>query len=146
MTIKKTILLLVVILFVGTTARVLQAQEHAHESPHGGQVTTVGKYHYEMVVKPGEILIYVLGDNMKTLPLKGMEGTLLVQLPDKTRKTIKLETAGESFKAAFDAGSVESFIAIATIKIEGKSNVGRFTYQAKKHHDEKETEHEEHSH
>ncbi|MBI2067122.1 MAG: hypothetical protein HYT77_03835 [Deltaproteobacteria bacterium] len=132
----------IMVAMVFMAGSVATAQEHAHKSPHGGQVITVGSYHYEMLVKPGEINLYVLDGKLATLPLKGMEGRLLLQLPDKTKKEVTLQPDGEHLKGAVDLGSTTSFIAIATVKIDGKPNAGRFSYPPKEsteehHHKEK---------
>lgn len=128
---KKTLITAALVAAGFITVSLSIAQEHAHKAPHGGQVITVGSYHYEFLVKPGEIDIYVLDGKENVLSPKGMEGTLIVQLPDKTKKELKLELAGDYFKAAIDTASLQSFIAIATIKIDGKPNVGRFSYPPK---------------
>lgn len=90
-----------------------------------------GEYHYEMLVKLGEIDLYVMDAKMNELPLKGMEGTLLVQLPDGTKKSLTLEPTGDYFKATIDLGPATHFIASAALKIDGKENVGRFRHASK---------------
>ncbi len=142
-----TIAVLVAVFFM--TGFMAMAQEHAHKSPHGGQVITVGSYHYEFLVNPGEIDIYVLDGKENVLPPKGMEGTLLIQLPDKTKKNVTLEPTGDYFKASLDTSAVGSFIAITTIKINGKPNVGRFSWPPKtkaKESGETSHHHEGHEH
>lgn len=128
----KTQSILFTTLFIFMLGRSGFTQDHAHAAPHGGQVITVGSYHYEMLVKPGEIQLYVLDEHLKTLPIKDMQGTLLVQFPDKTKKNVNLEPAGEYFRAVVETGPAKSFIAIASVAIAGKTQTGRFSHSDKK--------------
>lgn len=109
---------------------------HMKNGPHGGEIAMTGPYHFEMLVKPGEIDLYVLDAKMNILPLKGMEGTLAVKLADQTSKNVALTPAGDYFKAVADLGAQKNFIALATIKIDGKENVGRFRHSSMEHMEE----------
>lgn len=104
---------------------------HADKGPHGGEIVMTGSYHYEMIVKLGEIDLYVLDAKMHPLPLKGMEGSLLIQLADHTIKETSLLPAGDYFKAAVDLDVEKNFVAAATLKIDGKETVGHFRHASK---------------
>ncbi len=54
-------------------------QDHAHASPHGGEVVTVGKYHYELLSQGKEVRVYLLDRKLKALPLKGVSEAITVK-------------------------------------------------------------------
>jgi hypothetical protein len=112
---------------------------HSHKAPHGGMVITVEKYHYEMVVEEKAAHIYLLDEQEKTLPISEITGSVVFQIPKKENKTVTLSPSGDHFTAAMDLKGVEKFVAVVSLKIEGKSRVGRFSYQKSK---EKHTEEE----
>lgn len=114
----------------GITASAHEGHHHPDKGPHGGQLVMTGAYHYEMVVRPGEIDLYVLDGKLQALPLHGMEGTLQIQSADKAVQNVKLSPAEGHFKAAADVGPAKSFIAVATLKIGGQETVGRFRHAA----------------
>ena len=119
-------------IFFAVSGSIVSAHEghdhHQEKGPHAGEIVMVGSYHYEMLVKPAEIDLYVLDKKLQTLPLKGIEGSLQLQLANNVNKEIPLIPVGDYFKAAVDLGAVKSFIAVATLKIDGKENVGRFRH------------------
>ena len=138
---NKTYLALICAAIFAVPARSLFAQEkHGHEAPHGGIVATAGEYHFELVVvdTSESVRIYLLDSNEKTLPTKGVTGNVTFLFPDKSKKKVDLMVHDEYFMAALDAEKMEEFTAVATLKIKGKSKVGRFKYHAEDdHHGEK---------
>jgi len=63
--------------------------------------------------------------------------------PDKSKKKVDLMVHDEYFIAALDAEQMEEFTAVA-LKIKGKSQIGRFKYNAEEnHHGEEEDHHED---
>ncbi|GEM_PF-2658062 len=104
-------------------------KEHSHKAPHGGMVITVEKYHYEMVVEEKAAQVYLLDEKENTLPISGITGSAVFQIPKKGNKTVTLSPSGDHFSAAMDLKEVERFVAVVSLKIEGKSRVGRFSYQ-----------------
>lgn len=109
-----------------------QEKEHAHKSPHGGIVASVGsQYHFELVVKAKELNLYVLDAKEKILPLKDVTGTIVV-LIGKEKKLLKLSPSGEYMKAEHDFVKVEKLTAVATLNINGESQTGRFSYDRKR--------------
>lgn len=99
-------------------------KEHSHKAPHGGMVVTVEKYHYEMVVEEKAAHIYLLDEQEKTLPISGITGSAVFQIPKKGNKTVTLSPSGDHFTAVMDLKGVEKFVAVVSLKIEGKSRVG----------------------
>jgi len=75
-------------------------QEHGHESPHGGQVLTMGDHHVEFLVVAGEndkgiISVYLLDGNLNTVPVDKVEGLVYLTLPDKSKLTLELAATTE---------------------------------------------------
>lgn len=77
-------------------------------SPHGGQVRMTDLYHLEMLVKDGDITVYVMDHGNQPLPSAGMQATATV-LVGESKTEVKLEPAGDNllkgkgeFKSADD--------------------------------------------
>ncbi|MBI5473569.1 MAG: hypothetical protein HY961_14615 [Ignavibacteriae bacterium] len=130
------------LLTVGLTGRLsAQEKEHHHKAPHGGLVVTVGKdYHFELVVKEKELNLYVLDAKEKALSVKDVSGDIVV-LMGKEKKTMKLSPSGDFLKASGDFTKAEKFTAVATVKLRGKNETGRFVYTKAVHHDEMQEKH-----
>lgn len=121
-------------------------EEHSHKAPHGGMVITVEKYHLEMVVKPDGAQIYLLDDKEKTLPISKVTGSVIFQIPGKKITTAKLAAKEDYLNALVDLKQVDEFVAIVSLKVDGKNQTGRFAYRKMDHHKEMKPEdkHEDH--
>ena len=111
----------------GTAAHGHQAagESHAHKSPHGGTVRTAGKYHLELLQQAGEVHVYLLDANEKTLPLTRASGTaMLLNTAGKTT-SVQLTPSGDHFVAAVPAGTTLR-TAIVSLKANGSSLSARF--------------------
>lgn len=64
-------------------------------APHGGQLRMAGIYHYELVVQPREITVYVTDHAGTKFDTRGAIGTATV-LSGGTESTVTLEPAGEN--------------------------------------------------
>jgi len=66
-------------------------------SPHGGQVRAAGPYHLELVVKDGELVLYVTDHAGQEIKTDGGEGKARVQ-QDKTggKITVELEPSQQN--------------------------------------------------
>lgn len=64
-------------------------------APHGGQLRMAGIYHYELVVKPNAVTVYLTDHAGTKQPSKGASGTATV-LSGKSKATIKLAPAGDN--------------------------------------------------
>ena len=78
--------------------------QHAHESPHGGQVRSMGDHHVEFLVVEGEnnkgnIVVYLLDANLKPVSVDKVEGVVYLTLPDKSKQTLKLAASTEELKS-----------------------------------------------
>jgi hypothetical protein len=118
---------------------------HGHKAPHGGMVITVDSYHYEMVVKAKEIRIYLLDNAEKTLPVDEITGNLILSISKKPTKKITLESKKDHLTAGVDLAGVGRFTALVSLKVDGKSRTGRFTYQMPEQEEAHENEEKAHS-
>lgn len=116
------------ILFISFSGNFVSAHAPGPHPPHGGQMFQGKYYFYEMLVMPLEIRLYVLNRALKPIPLDGWEGSLSVRYPDGSEKNLPLEKNEEFFKADFALDDPKSFIAIANLRINGKSDIGRFAF------------------
>ncbi len=100
-------------------------ESHAHKSPHGGTVRTAGKYHLELVQQAGEVHVYLLDANEKTLPLTRATGTAMLLSTAGKTSSVKLTPSGDHFVAAVPAGTTLR-TAIVSLKANGSSLSARF--------------------
>lgn len=120
-------------LWLGLSAPVLAHGDHHHDAPHGGQVRTVQQYHVELVPKPGQLLVYLLDDRLKTLPVQGRKGEVTLQRDGKTQ-TFALQPGKEAFSAPVDLSKASRYVAVVSLTIDGKLHRVRFAYPAPHHH------------
>jgi len=105
-------------------------------------VVTVGEYHYEMVVEEEGVLIYLLDGKEETLSVSKVTGSAMFLVPGKTAKKVELVSDKDHFRAELDLKEVEKFIAVVSLKIDEKTQNGRFSYQ-KSEEPEEEGHHKE---
>lgn len=110
-------------------------EQHGHSAPHGGTVITVDSYHYEMVVKGGELRFYLLDGAEKTLPIDDVSGQAVVRVQDRQTLRLDLERHKGYLRAKTKLDDPEKFVALVTLRIDGKSKTGRFTYERPREHD-----------
>lgn len=103
--------------------------EHAHPSPHGGQVVTAGKYHFELVVHSDEVHIYLLSDTMKPLPVKEVTGTIQVVASGSSAQRADLKAETDALEAKLDLSKLDKFVALVTVVIDGKPQSARFAVE-----------------
>ncbi len=85
-----------------SAALILPAAVLAHgdkTGPNGGVVEDVGKYHVELLMKAGELRVYVAGAGGAKVDTKGAEASATV-LAGRERLTLKLAPAGGNALAA----------------------------------------------
>ncbi len=106
---------------------VLAQEEHAHESPHGGQVRTLGDYHVEFVVEEnGEIAVYLSDKNQRPLSVKDMRGVINLKMGSSYQKLdLKPNTEATYLEAEIDLQKMNEFEAGVQLTIKGRkySNV-----------------------
>lgn len=64
-------------------------------APHGGQLRMAGTSHYELVLKPDALQVYVTDHAGSPTPVQGATGSAIV-LSGKTKQTITLTPKGEN--------------------------------------------------
>ncbi len=110
-------------------------QEHQHASPHGGQMVTAGKYHFEVLIKDHKaVQVYLYDDNLKPVALPTPEATLYLRLPGNKNHTLTLKAAGSSAESAWATTTdvlhdVQTFDAALRVTLDGESRNIRFTYK-----------------
>ncbi|MFY9308236.1 MAG: hypothetical protein WAQ28_04215 [Bacteroidia bacterium] len=121
----KSIVLIALMLTAGTTLSLAQ-EHHAHGSPHGGIVQSAGDYHIELLVKDGNMTVYLLDANEKTVPNKGVTGKATIMFTDKTSVTVDLTASGtDGFSVKNDkAASYTS--CVITFKVADKTATTKF--------------------
>ncbi|WP_185816777.1 heavy metal-binding domain-containing protein [Hymenobacter metallilatus] len=99
-------------------------ETHAHSAPHGGIVRTAGKYHVELVVKAGQMTVYLLDGQEKTQPTTGLTGTAMVQQGGKTT-SVALTPAADQLRGTLPAGATPT-TAIITLRRGSETINARF--------------------
>lgn len=96
--------------------------------PHGGTLIDIAPYHAEFEVAQGMIHIYVIDENNKVLASSDVPGKLILQKSDGTKKDFTLSPMGDALMAATDVGSTDTFVALATLTIKGKTYMARYSH------------------
>jgi hypothetical protein len=117
-----------------TLALSLAAWAHTDEyldtvkTPHGGQLRMAGAMHYELVVRPNEITVYVTDHADSKQDTKGASGTATL-LSGRTKASIKLEPAGDNVMRGTGKFDLDPEMkVVVSITMAGKqSEQARFT-------------------
>jgi heat shock protein HspQ len=99
-------------------------------SPHGGQVRAAGPYHLELVVKDGELVLYVTDHAWQEIKTDGGEGKASITLDKAMSKiTVKLEPSENNlFKGSGDFQIKPETVIVAFVKLsEQEAYAARFT-------------------
>lgn len=83
-------------------ATVLGDGDLSKPGPNGGKLADAGKYHLELVVKPTEMRVYVMGAKDAKVDTQGAEASAVL-LAGKEKSTLKLAPAGGNALAASGA-------------------------------------------
>lgn len=97
-------------------------------APHGGQLRMAGLQHYELVVKPNEVTVYLTDHAGTKLVSKGVTGTAVV-LSGKTKASVKLQPSGDNvLKGAGKFGLAPDMKVVVSISMPGQAaQQARFT-------------------
>ena len=97
-------------------------------APHGGQLRMAGMQHYELVVKPNDVTVYLTDHAGTKQPSKGASGTATI-LSGKTKATVKLIPAGDNImKGAGKFGLAPDMKVVVSITLPGQAaEQARFT-------------------
>lgn len=97
-------------------------------APHGGQLRMVGQYHYELVVKAGEVSVYVTDHGGNKIATDGARGTATL-LSSKGKASVKLAPAGDNqVKGAGKFELAPDMKVVVSLALAGEpAQQGRFT-------------------
>ena len=97
-------------------------------APHGGQLRMVQQYHYELVVKAGEVSVYVTDHAGKKFDTRGATGTATL-LSGKSKASVKLTPAGDNqMKGSGKFELAPDMKVVVSIALAGQPALqGRFT-------------------
>jgi len=97
---------------------------HEHGSPHGGTVVPSGEYHLEGVPTKVGLLVFLLDENEKELPLTGVTGSMTFLAEGKPPAEVALEAMGNHLHGHVTLDGKWS--AAVTIDKGGEKLVARF--------------------
>jgi hypothetical protein len=108
---------------------VAQVGDHGHGSPHGGLAVTAGDYHVELLVDGQVYAVYLLGEDMSSLPVEGVTGQLIVTL-ESGAAILPLTAGPERLEALSEAAIPNEFVVVVQLTVNGESLTARFNYSA----------------
>ena len=79
--------------FLAIVLPALPASAHDPKPRHGGAVVMAGTYHVELVVKDGQVDVYLLGHDDKPVSVAGRKGVAILMADGKSVR-VPLEPAG----------------------------------------------------
>lgn len=124
----KTILLIALLMFAGTTNFYSRLSTNFHQAPHGGVIQIAGDYFVEMVKTGNKCTFYLLDANKKGISNKGITGNLLIQFSDDTSVTTDLSAFGSDSFLVINNQMNTSTSCLITLKVNGKSVTATFKY------------------
>ena len=97
-------------------------------APHGGQISMVQQYQYELVVKANEVSVYVTDHGGKKIDTRGATGTATL-LSGKSKASVKLSPAGDNqMKGSGQFALAPDMKVVVSIALAGQTALqGRFT-------------------
>ena len=97
-------------------------------APHGGQISMVQQYQYELVVKADEVSVYVTDHAGKKIDTRGATGTATL-LSGKSKASVKLSPAGDNqMKGSGQFALAPDMKVVVSIALAGQPTLqGRFT-------------------
>ncbi len=115
-------------LFAGSALAHDEATLDAKMAPHGGQLRMAGPYHYELVVQPNAVTVYVTDHADAKVATAGASGSATM-LSGKAKATIPLQPAGDNaMKGSGQFDTATDMKVVVTISFPGKGpEVARFT-------------------
>lgn len=114
-----------------TTATSPEANDEEHpvgvigKGPHGGTIEEADPDHIEVVAEGNDLIFYLLDGKTNPLDMKNVTGSIRIQYPDKSSKTIDL-MAMDGKLTAMGALNGKAFTVLCTLNKEGKSYSASF--------------------
>ncbi len=124
------------LLFIATAALLSAQGALAHDdmtldakvAPHGGQIRMAGPYHYELVVQPNTLTVYVTDHADGKQSTAGAKGSATV-LSGREKTTVALQSTGDNgMKGSGAFAPAANMKVVVSITLAGKTpEVARFT-------------------
>lgn len=110
------------------------AQGHSHAAPNGGQIVNIGKLEAEMVVRAGEISLFLTDSKDMKVDASSYSAAAVVLAKGNEQKTVELTPSGDNRLAGkFDFAIEGRFRATVTLKgKDGEIGKGRYTTDIKR--------------
>ncbi|MBL7889049.1 MAG: hypothetical protein JNL24_05825 [Bacteroidia bacterium] len=109
---------------------------HKIDTPHGGEIKDVGKYHLEIVFEIAtsneNMSIYVLKSNMKQADIKGATGKMNIKYKNGTEETYELTNNSIDKLFCNIKDVVNPFNAMIRINYKGKEYNTTYAYKGMK--------------
>ena len=102
--------------------------DHAHASPHGGIVQTVGDMHVEALMMPAGVMFYLSDGAQQPLPVAGYGGNAVVKGPSGVT-TVDLVPMGDHLHAAAPLEQGQPASAVLTLTHDAKAVSASFETQ-----------------
>ena len=104
------------------------------KAPHGGQLRMAGAYHFELVLSPKQVTIYVTDHAGTAVKTEGAQGSVVI-LANKQKASLELKASGENaLQASGDYETSPDMKAVVSVQIKGQEmQQARFTPWEKLH-------------
>ena len=98
------------------------------KSPHGGQLRMAGAYHFELVLAPKQVTVYVTDHAGTAVKTEGAQGSVVI-LANQKKASLELKAAtANSLQASGDYEISPDMKAVVSVKIKGQAmQQARFT-------------------
>jgi hypothetical protein len=124
---NKVVLMMILLCSVAVSAHD-DAYLDKQKSPHGGQLRMAGAYHFELVLAPKQVTVYVTDHAGTAVKTEGAQGSVVI-LANKQKASLELKAATEnSLQASGDYETSPDMKAVVSVKIKGQEmQQARFT-------------------
>jgi hypothetical protein len=120
-------LLTVIMVFLLSICNGLAHEGHDHrpghkDAPHGGIIKESKSFHYELVTRGQEVLIYIYDVDMKPLEnLASLNYKTFAQIPRRDKEELAMKVMGHHLHGKFDKGSAHRYTLILNVEDSGKA-------------------------
>lgn len=119
---------LIASMVVSPIAAWAQGHGHAHAPANGGQVQMIGPYEAELVVKGGEMMLYVVDEKDEKVDATKFSARAVVLAKGNEQKTVELKPAKDNMLSGRADFAVDGkFRATVTLR-SGSTEIGKGRY------------------
>ncbi len=124
---KKAVLMLSLLCSFAVSAHD-DAYLNKQKAPHGGQLRMAGAYHFELVLSPKQVTVYVTDHAGTAVKTEGAQGSVAI-LANKQKASLELKASGENtLQASGDYETSPDMKAVVSVQIKGQEmQQARFT-------------------